>query len=126
MENHPTRWKPGKSGNPNGRPKGSKNKFTKDVKEKFREVFGVALKDLERDLQSMSPEKRWQIILTGMRYVMAEKKGDTKVKNEVEVTVKYESKQLEDSNTLDITDFQLLKDLGMNEGRQKKTGNNPE
>jgi hypothetical protein len=35
-------WKPGESGNPNGRPLGSKNKLLKLTKEAFEEISGMS------------------------------------------------------------------------------------
>ena len=41
-------FEPGKSGNPNGRPVGSKNKITEEIREAFQMVLENKLPDLER------------------------------------------------------------------------------
>jgi hypothetical protein len=57
-----SKFKPGKSGNPQGRPKGSKNKTTTEIKEKWREVLENQMQNLEQDLESMKPEDRVKLI----------------------------------------------------------------
>ena len=47
-------FEPGKSGNPNGRPKGSKNKITQEIREAFQMVLEKRLPDLERLLMQVA------------------------------------------------------------------------
>jgi len=49
-------FEPGKSGNPNGRPKGSKNKITQEIREAFQLVLEKRLPDLERLLMQVAHE----------------------------------------------------------------------
>lgn len=47
-------FQPGQSGNPAGRPKGSKNKITEDIREAFKLVLERKLPDLERLLNQVA------------------------------------------------------------------------
>ena len=49
-------FKPGQSGNPAGRPKGSKNKITQELREAFALVLERKLPDLERLLNQVAHE----------------------------------------------------------------------
>ena len=55
MSDHlkPYAFKPGQSGNPNGRPKGSRNKFSEEFLDDFREVWAEegsnAIKTMAKD-----------------------------------------------------------------------------
>lgn len=55
-------FKKGQSGNPTGRPKGTKNKETKSVKQ----VFGIIkrnINEVEKEIQEASPEQRRDFML---------------------------------------------------------------
>ena len=59
-------FEPGKSGNPNGRPKGSKNKITQEIREAFQMVLEKRLPDLERLLMQVAhddPAKAIELML---------------------------------------------------------------
>jgi len=47
---------PGQSGNPNGRPKGSKNKITQDIRAAFKMVLENRLPDLEQLLARVAAD----------------------------------------------------------------------
>ena len=49
-------FKPGQSGNPAGRPKGSKNKITEEIRAAFQMVLENRLPDLERLLMQVAHE----------------------------------------------------------------------
>jgi hypothetical protein len=60
----------GKSGNPAGRPKGEKNKVTKDVKKWLLDLFLTHSKTLETDLKAMTPRERWEIIAKILPFIV--------------------------------------------------------
>lgn len=60
------RYKPGNSGNPGGRPAGSKNKLRAPLKEELREWLSDTWPQIKRDVKAMKPEDRvriWEKIL---------------------------------------------------------------
>ena len=52
----------GKTGNPNGRPKGSPNKITSELKTWVKMLIDNNRQGLEQDFKKLSPKDRWQII----------------------------------------------------------------
>lgn len=52
--------------NPNGRPLGSKNKTTEEIRKAYQEVVSANLVKLQEDLDNMNPVARWNI-LTGLQ-----------------------------------------------------------
>lgn len=52
--------------NPKGRPVGSKNKTTEEIRKAYQEIVSSNLEKLQEDLDSMSPQARWNI-LTGLQ-----------------------------------------------------------
>jgi len=57
-----SRFKQGQSGNPNGRPKGAKNRIDKDVKAAMEKVLTFNLESLQADLDEMSAKDKWQVL----------------------------------------------------------------
>ena len=60
----------GKTNNPNGRPKGSKNKVTTEVRDWISKVIDKQRPQLEKDLRLLEPAERWRIIEKLMSYVV--------------------------------------------------------
>lgn len=60
----------GKTNNPNGRPKGSKNKVTSEVRDWISKVIDKQRPQLEKDLKLLEPAERWRIIEKLMSYVV--------------------------------------------------------
>jgi hypothetical protein len=59
-------FKPGQSGNPNGRPKGVANKITEEIKAHFAGVLEAQLPDLQRWIQQVAqdnPEKAADLLI---------------------------------------------------------------
>jgi len=59
---HPSKWKPGQSGNPKGKPKGAKNRTTEQMREFLKNLANENFERIQEDLDSMSPYNR-QVIL---------------------------------------------------------------
>ena len=60
----------GKTNNPNGRPKGTPNRITQDVRAWLSAVIDKNRKHMERDLKALEPKDRLQMIEKLMQYVI--------------------------------------------------------
>ncbi len=60
----------GKTNNPNGRPKGVKNKITQDTKEWVKEILEKLRPQLENDLRELDAVERWRIVEKLLPYVL--------------------------------------------------------
>ena len=66
-------WKPGQSGNPNGRPLGSKNKATTAIREAYQAITEANLENMTYWLAQVgehNPEKAFQMMLQMAEYVL--------------------------------------------------------
>ena len=72
----------GKTGNPNGRPKGSRNKTTVEMKSWVKELINGNMTQLEKDLQALEPKERWTIVERLMQFCIP-KQSQVDVKAQV-------------------------------------------
>lgn len=80
-----TTWKKGENtGNRNGRPKGSKNRWSKTIKEEIERAFGWNIVTLRKDLESMTPMERIKAFALLGKFILTEKKKVNKNVNKVD------------------------------------------
>ena len=66
-------FKPGESGNPNGRPKGAPNKTTKEIREAYQNLVEMNLDNMTMWLQEVAmvdPEKAMDLMLKLSEYII--------------------------------------------------------
>ena len=68
-------FKSGKSGNPNGRPKGARNRATSDLVERIELILDKNTKQLQKDLDSLQPVERVKAITGLIGYVIPKKQA---------------------------------------------------
>lgn len=64
------KFKPGQSGNPKGRPKGSGIPKTKDLRAKLKELIAVELDNLPELLATLEPKDRASMIVQLARFIL--------------------------------------------------------
>lgn len=64
------KYKPGQSGNPNGRPKGSKNKAPVIAKEAITELLAKESEELPELLKELTPRDRVQAFVALAKFVI--------------------------------------------------------
>ena len=62
--------KKGKTGNPHGRPLGTPNKVTMDLRTWIKNIVENNMQQLEKDLQALEPKDRWNIIEKLLNYAV--------------------------------------------------------
>ena len=62
--------KKGQTGNPNGRPAGSPNRVTKEIRQWIYDIIQENTVVLETDLKKLEPKERWQIISGLLPYIV--------------------------------------------------------
>ena len=67
----------GKTGNPNGRPKGTPNRVTKDVRQFLCEIVNGNRAQIKRDLKAVSPRDRLLILEKFMSYIVPKQQAVT-------------------------------------------------
>lgn len=60
----------GKSGNPNGRPRGAKNKVASDIKSWIANLISANRQQIESDLESLDPAERLRFFLALLNYAV--------------------------------------------------------
>ena len=66
-------FKPGESGNPNGRPKGAPNKTTKEIRQAYQNLVEMNLDNMTMWLQEVAmvdPEKAMDLMLKLSEYII--------------------------------------------------------
>lgn len=68
-------FKSGESGNPNGRPKGARNRATSDLVKRIELILDKNTKQLQKDLDSLQPVERVKAITGLIGYVIPKKQA---------------------------------------------------
>ena len=88
----------GKSGNPNGRPKGSKNKATSDLREFVLDFLECNKEKVQRDFDALEPKDRAQLYFKVMEYALPKlqaTKAEHKIDNKTKNTMLFAGKEIE-------------------------------
>ena len=72
------KWQKGQSGNPSGRPEGSKNKSTQIIRESIQLIVENNIDSIQDSLDLMNPKEKMKLVLPTLRpedqiYSIAEK-----------------------------------------------------
>lgn len=70
MRNNDGKFTKGSSGNPNGRPKGSKNKKTESIRETFIDFVQANLDRLQKDFDSLEAKDRFKYLFDMTRFFL--------------------------------------------------------
>lgn len=68
--------KKGQTGNPAGRPKGSPNRTTAEIKELINQFISGNLDDLQTNYDALEPEKKLQFFRDLLKYVIPTKESN--------------------------------------------------
>lgn len=98
-------FKKGESGNRKGRPKGTKNKTTEEIREVISGIVSKSVDGILKDLKSMQPIQRVTIIEKLLKYVVAP------VKQEVELQVNPFEEVMKRITPLSEEDFEQLREI---------------
>ena len=88
-----SKYKKGQSGNPNGRPKGSKGRNTEEMRSFIQSVVDKNYDRLEEDLDNMNPTNRWKILEGLTKYFLpALSKNDNNNvhQGDIQINVKFD------------------------------------
>lgn len=69
------KFKRGISGNPDGRPKGAKNKVTAALMEKINKIVESSLDTIESDLAALEPRDRLRLIIQLLNYALPKRQS---------------------------------------------------
>jgi hypothetical protein len=62
-------FKKGQSGNPSGKPKGTINKTTKEIRETITRIVSNNIETIQKDLDELSPKDRLILLIDLIQYV---------------------------------------------------------
>ena len=81
-------FKKEQTGNPNGRPKGTPNKVTSDLKTWINALISKNLSGIEKDLKGLEPKERIQIFEKLMQYVVPKQQS---ISVEAQIAAEYQA-----------------------------------
>ena len=92
-------FKRGQSGNPEGRPAGSKNKVTEDIRELISEFINDNWQFVKKDFKTLDPEKRLYFFEKLLKYSIAPLQSIS-----VQADIKKDLETLSDEQLGELTD----------------------
>ncbi len=84
-------FEPGKSGNPSGRPRGSKNKADQELKQWLQMLVDGQRKQFERDLKNVQPVQRLKLLEKLMSFLIPKQQS---ISTEDTIKLEYENIKL--------------------------------
>lgn len=102
----------GMTNNPKGRPKGSQNKSTKDIRELFNTLLESNLTQIQKDITELSPKDRINVMLKISEFVIPKLRSvemDSKFSDEAYKD--YERLKLAEERTDRMTDEEMWNEI---------------
>lgn len=90
-----------------GRPKGSPNKTTKEMKELLQSVLSERLDELQSDLDRMSPGTRWTVLDKLCKYVMpslSKSEIEGNIDGDIKIKVVYDDLNGDENRNEDLSE----------------------
>jgi len=75
------KWQKGQSGNPGGRPEGSKNKSTQKIRESIQLIVENNIESIQDSLDLMNPKDKMKFILDLMKLVLPTLRSEDEIKS---------------------------------------------
>jgi len=75
------KWQKGQSGNPSGRPEGSKNKSTQIIRESIQLIVENNIDSIQDSLDLMNPKDKMKFIIDLMKFVLPTLRPEDQIYN---------------------------------------------
>ena len=75
------KWQKGQSGNPGGRPEGSKNKSTQKIRESIQLIVENNIESIQDSLDLMNPKDKMKFILDLIKLVLPTLRSEDEIKS---------------------------------------------
>ena len=75
------KWQKGQSGNPGGRPEGSKNKSTQKIRESIQLIVENNIESIQDSLDQMNPKDKMKFILDLIKLVLPTLRPEDEIKS---------------------------------------------
>ena len=75
------KWQKGQSGNPSGRPEGSKNKTTKKIRESIQLIVENNIESIQDSLDLMNPKDKMKFMIDLMKLVLPTLRAEDEIKS---------------------------------------------
>ena len=75
------KWQKGQSGNPGGRPEGSKNKSTQKIRESIQLIVENNIESIQDSLDLMNPKDKMKFIIDLIKLVLPTLRAEDEIKS---------------------------------------------